>query len=264
MLLHIVGARPNFMKLAPLYRECKRMGIAQKILHTGQHYDKNMSDVFFEKFEIPTPDFNLNINNGSNTWQTANMMIAIEKVLQDEQPAAVVVFGDVNSTLAASLVCAKIGCPIVHVEAGLRSWDNTMPEEINRRVTDTLADYLYTPSEDGNVNLIREGVAPERIIFVGNIMIDILVQSLPYTDNSILSKYPEKYGLLTMHRPSNVDDPAKLKKAIDSLINISKKLPLIFPVHPRKRKEIMELLDTAPAHQIITEEPFDYFTMINL
>jgi UDP-N-acetylglucosamine 2-epimerase (non-hydrolysing) len=264
MLIHIVGARPNFMKLAPLYRECKKNNLSQKIVHTGQHYDKNMSDVFFEKFDIPAPEYNLNIHNGSHSWQTANMMIAIEEVLLKEKPKVVVVFGDVNSTMAAALVCSKLMIPIVHVEAGLRSGDNTMPEEINRRVTDTLANVLYTPSADADQNLLNEGVKPERIELVGNIMIDILMQSLPYIDDSLLSKYPAKFGILTLHRPSNVDYPERLKEIIESIVRISLDIPLVFPVHPRKKNEIELLISQYPKHNIIVEEPVDYFSMLCL
>jgi UDP-N-acetylglucosamine 2-epimerase (non-hydrolysing) len=250
-ILHVVGARPNFMKLAPLHRTIRQTGHEQFIIHTGQHYDAAMSDIFFTQLAIPQPDFNLGIGSGSHTEQTAKAMLGIEDVLKTVKPDWVVVYGDVNSTLAASLVCTKNQIRLAHVEAGLRSFDRKMPEEINRILTDQMADVLFTPSEDGNRHLLHEGIAPEKIFLVGNIMIDSLVWSLQLADSqpelvapaedilqNVLKKQP--YVLATVHRPSNVDEPAKLRHLLENLMKISREIKVLFPVHPRTRKQIAE------------------------
>jgi len=240
-VLHVVGARPNFMKAAPVYRALASRGHQQTLVHTGQHYDALMSDVFFQALEIPAPDESLNVGSGSHAQQTASIMSLFEPVVLARQPEIVLVYGDVNSTVAAALVCAKLGIRIGHVESGLRSNDRTMPEEINRLVTDQLADLLFTPSVDGDENLAREGVAKEKIFLVGNVMIDTLVQFLPKAD----ALYPKlqaelslgSYGLVTLHRPSNVDDEATFLPMLEVLDSLSRELPLIFPVHPRTRQK---------------------------
>ncbi len=240
--LHVVGARPNFMKVAPLMRAlAARQGVRQTLVHTGQHYDQNMSDVFFRELEIPVPDVNLAVGSGSHAEQTGQILLRFEPVVIEQKPDWVLVYGDVNSTIAAALVCAKLQIPVAHVEAGLRSFDRTMPEEINRLLTDQLAELLFTPSEDGDRNLVREGVPRERIHLVGNVMIDTLVRLLPKASATLPTGLPERYALVTLHRPSNVDDLSNLKKLLDVLTGIGATLPIIFPVHPRTRQKIGEL-----------------------
>lgn len=246
-ILHVVGARPNFMKVAPVYRAIANYSkIKQILVHTGQHYDLNMSDIFFQQLGLPAPDINLEVGSGSHAVQTAQIMMRMETVLLEQKPDMVLVYGDINSTVAAALVCAKLLMPVAHVEAGLRSFDRTMPEEINRLMTDQIADLLFTPSVDGDENLLREGVAKEKIHFVGNVMIDTLIRLLPTADSlwpelSAKFKLVEKnYALVTLHRPSNVDEPVILSKIIDTLQKISKKLPILFPIHPRTRLRLAE------------------------
>lgn len=239
---HVVGARPNFMKAAPVMRAlAQRPGLRQILLHTGQHYDRNMSDVFFRELEIPEPDFNLAVGSGTHAAQTGQIMMRIEPVLQGARPGMVLVYGDVNSTIAAALVCSKLGIPVAHVEAGLRSFDRSMPEEINRLLTDQIADLLFTPSRDGDQNLLREGIPADRIRFVGNVMIDTLVQLLPNAAASLTRDLPARYALVTLHRPSNVDDPSTLAGILAVLAEISRELPVIFPIHPRTRERIAQL-----------------------
>lgn len=237
--LHIVGARPNFMKAAPvLHSVRRRSGIQQTLVHTGQHYDKNLSEVFFSQLEIPAPDVNLGVGSGTHARQTADIMSGLEPVLAEQKPDIVVVYGDVNSTVAAALVCSKLLIPIAHVEAGLRSFDRTMPEEVNRIVTDRLADVLFTPSEDGDENLLREGIAPEKIHRVGNVMIDSLVRLLPAAIQCPKNGIPDRFALVTLHRPSNVDDSETLKRILESLLTVNEELDVVFPVHPRTRARI--------------------------
>jgi UDP-N-acetylglucosamine 2-epimerase (non-hydrolysing) len=244
-VLIVAGARPNFMKVAPIIHEIRRRaqngepGLEYVLVHTGQHYDKTMSSVFFEELAIPAPDINLGVGSGSHAAQTSNVMATFEPVCQSEQPDWVVVVGDVNSTLACTLVCAKLGVKIAHVEAGLRSFDRSMPEEVNRVVTDALADLLLTPSIDGDANLKREGIAESRIKFVGNVMIDALVANLA---RARASELPRRLGLesrgfvyVTLHRPSNVDDGASLLRIMQSLNTLVQRVPVVFPVHPRTR-----------------------------
>ena len=242
IILHVVGARPNFMKAAPVYLALQgRPGLEQRLVHTGQHYDRRMSDVFFEELELPLPDHNLGVGSGSHAVQTAEVMVKFEQVMLAEKPAAVVVYGDVNSTLAAALVAAKLGVRVAHVEAGLRSGDWTMPEEINRVVTDRLSDWFFTPSADGDQNLRAEGVLEERIFMVGNCMIDSLVRMLGRARRPALPGLPERYALVTLHRPSNVDDAAMLARVMAAIAVVAETLPVVFPVHPRTRQRLAEI-----------------------
>ncbi len=239
--LHVVGARPNFMKAAPVYRSLAERGQEQVLVHTGQHYDALMSDVFFKALEIPSPDESLNVGSASHAQQTAAIMSSFEPVVLARRPDVVLVYGDVNSTVAAALVCSKLGIRIAHIEAGLRSFDRTMPEEINRLVTDQLSDMLFTPSVDGNENLVREGIREEKVFLVGNVMIDTLIRFLPRADEIFSLLKTElslgSFGLVTLHRPSNVDEEATFLPMLETLDSLSETLPLIFPVHPRTRQK---------------------------
>jgi len=261
-ILHVVGARPNFMKAAPVLRALQRRGVKQGLVHTGQHYDANMSDVFFSQLAIPTPDWNLEVGSGSHARQTAEIMTRLEPVVLEGKPDIVLVYGDVNSTVAAALVCSKLLIRVGHVEAGLRSFDPTMPEEINRIVTDRLAELLFTPSEDGDSNLLKEGVAREKIHRVGNVMIDSLVQLLPAATQCASNGLPERYALVTLHRPSNVDDSDTLKSILDSLLEVGERLPVVFPVHPRTRQRIAEFgINVGNLHLV---EPVPYIEFLAL
>ncbi|MGH9562183.1 MAG: non-hydrolyzing UDP-N-acetylglucosamine 2-epimerase [Terracidiphilus sp.] len=265
--LHVVGARPNFMKAAPVYRAMAHGGHVQTLVHTGQHYDALMSDVFFQALEIPAPDESLNVGSGSHAQQTAAIMSRFEPVVLKHQPDIVLVYGDVNSTVAAALVCSKLGIRIGHVEAGLRSFDRTMPEELNRLVTDQLADMLFTPSSDGDEHLLREGVAREKIFLVGNVMIDTLVRFLPKAEQIFpdLSKKlsVDRYGLVTLHRPSNVDDGATFLPMLEVLSELSREIPLVFPVHPRtSQKWAAELKGAGEGLRVI--EPLGYLEFLSL
>ena len=239
----VVAARPNFVKIAPLYRALNKENWAEPlIVHTGQHFDTDMSDIFWQDFELPNPHVHLGIGNGSHAEQTGRVMMAYEKVLIEEQPHLVIVVGDVNSTVAATLAAAKLGIKVAHLEAGLRSFDRSMPEEINRVVTDALSDILWTPFPEGDENLVREGIAEEKIERVGNIMIDsleMLRQKIEkehiYEDYAVT---PGKYGLVTIHRPFNVDSSDILGSLCQSLICVAAKIPLVFSVHPRTRKNL--------------------------
>ena len=244
------------MKAAPVLRALiSRPGTQQILVHTGQHYDKNLSDIFFKQLEIPQPDFNLDVGSGSHAAQTAEIMRRFEAVALAEKPDVVVVYGDVNSTVAAALVCSKLLVRVAHVEAGLRSFDRTMPEEINRLVTDRLSDFLFTPSRDGDENLAKEGIAKDKIFFVGNVMIDTLINLLPVAENCPKDGLPERYALVTLHRPSNVDDSETLKRILRSLAEVSEQLAVVFPAHPRTRQRLadfgikvekLHLLDPVP------------------
>ncbi len=246
-ILNVVGARPNFMKIAPLARALSERGLEPRLVHTGQHYDDNMSEVFFKDLGIPAPDAHLNVGSGTHAEQTARVMIEFEKVCQKGPPDLVVVVGDVNSTLACSLVAAKLRIPVAHVEAGLRSFDFAMPEEVNRVVTDRLSEILLTPSRDANKNLIAEGTPPEKIHLVGNIMIDSLVQSLERAKSSSvldgLGLEPRAFGVLTLHRPSNVDDPETLLRIMGAIHEIALDLPIVFSCHPRTAERLKQLTD---------------------
>jgi len=229
------------MKAAPVIRALAAYQVEQVVVHTGQHYDFNMSDVFFQQLGMPAPDVNLQVGSGSHAEQTAHIMCRFEPVVLEKKPDLVVVYGDVNSTVAAALVCAKLMVRVAHVEAGLRSFDRAMPEEINRLVTDQLSDLLFTPSEDGNRNLAREGIAPEKVFLAGNVMIDTLVRMLPETDRRLPANLPPRYALVTLHRPSNVDDLDWLRSLLASLEGVGHGLEVIFPVHPRTRQKIASL-----------------------
>jgi UDP-N-acetylglucosamine 2-epimerase (non-hydrolysing) len=262
-VLHVVGTRPNFMKIAPVMNALKeRTNVQQILVHTGQHFDVNMSDVFFQQLGIPSPDVNLAVGSGTHAKQTAEIMIRIEPVLADLKPDVVLVYGDVNSTMAAALVCAKLDLSVGHVEAGLRSFDRTMPEEINRLVTDQLADLLFTPSQDGDDNLKREGVSAERIYRVGNVMIDSLVRLLPFARESSRDGLPERYALVTLHRPSNVDDDMTLRGILESLLAVNDDLPVVFPAHPRTRRRIAEF--GLHVQQLRMLDPLPYVDFLGL
>jgi UDP-N-acetylglucosamine 2-epimerase (non-hydrolysing) len=246
-VINVVGARPNFMKVAPIVAAMKQRPTKfhPLVVHTGQHYDAAMSDSFFRDLELPEPDTHLGVGSGSHAAQTAAVMERFEPVVIEEKPDWVLVVGDVNSTLACALVCVKLGIKVAHVEAGLRSRDRTMPEEINRILTDQIADLLLTPSEDAGANLRAEGIPTERIRFVGNVMIDSLLQNLERARASRakveLGLTDADYAVLTLHRPSNVDERDTFERILTALASIAQKLPVIFPVHPRTRKTIAEL-----------------------
>ena len=262
-IFHIVGARPNFMKVAPVLSALQgRQGVTQTLIHTGQHYDVNMSDVFFQQLGIPAPDVNLAVGSGSHAQQTAEIMLRLEPVVLERRPDIVLVYGDVNSTVATVLVCAKLGVRVGHVEAGLRSFDRSMPEEVNRLVTDQLADLLFTPSEDGDKNLAHEGIAPEKIFLVGNVMIDSLVRLLPAARETSRRELPERYALVTLHRPANVDDSARLKGILESLLEVNRDLTVVFPAHPRTRKRIVDF--GLNAGQLRLLDPCPYVDFLGL
>jgi len=248
-IFNIVGARPNFMKIAPIMEAMQKAPeITPVLVHTGQHYDEKMSKVFFEDLDIPRPDINLEVGSGSHAVQTAGIMVAFEKLCVEERPDMVLVVGDVNSTLACSVVASKLLIPVVHVEAGLRSRDRTMPEEVNRLVTDALADVLFTTSRDADENLKQEGVPAEKIFFVGNVMIDTLLKHVDKARHSDIHRRlgllnggaPARYGVMTLHRPSNVDDRETLSGILEAVEHIQSKLPVVFPIHPRTLKNIRE------------------------
>jgi len=262
-ILHIVGARPNFMKVAPVLLALnRRENVAQTLIHTGQHYDVNMSDVFFQQLGIPAPDINLAVGSGTHAKQTAEIMIRLEPIILERRPDIVLVYGDVNSTVATALVCAKAGVPIGHVEAGLRSFDRSMPEEINRLVTDQLADMLFTPSVDAEENLRKEGIPAEKIFSVGNVMIDSLVRLLPLATNISQDGLPPRYALVTLHRPANVDDSDTLKKILEALLEVNRDLSVVFPAHPRTRKRIADF--GLNPEQLCLLDPFPYIEFLAL
>ncbi len=275
-LLCIVGARPNFMKIAPLMRVFRQSPdvFDARLVHTGQHYDEAMKDAFFRQLRIPEPDIDLGVGSGSHAVQTAEIMRRFEPVVDELAPDLVLVVGDVNSTIACALVASKKGIGVVHVEAGLRSWDRRMPEEINRVLTDQISDLLFTTEPDGAANLLREGVAAERIHFVGNVMIDTLFANREHAVPAAqtLARIPgfaspeEGFGVLTLHRPSNVDDPAVLTRLLETLSDLSRRLPLVFPVHPRTRARIADagLLDQLAASRIALTEPLPYLDLLGL
>ena len=279
-LILVVGARPNFMKIAPLLFEIHKQNSLQKntdilidylLVHTGQHYDGLMSDSFFLDLNIPNPDVNLEVGSGTHAVQTAEILIRFEKICLQERPDWVIVVGDVNSTMACTLVAAKLSIKVAHIEAGLRSYDRSMPEEINRLVTDSLADLLFTPSEDADQNLIREGVSEDKIKRVGNIMIDTLITHLEKARTLEMHKQcgleEKKYVFVTLHRPSNVDNKESLGCIMQNLIELSQRLPVIFPMHPRTEKNliqygIMTALNQYPHLKLC--QPIGYFESIGL
>jgi UDP-N-acetylglucosamine 2-epimerase (non-hydrolysing) len=244
-ILCVAGARPNFVKIAPLLREMRRYpGIVPTLVHTGQHYDAAMSERFFTDLHIEPPQFNLGVGSGGHAAQTAEVMRRLESILEALRPDVVVVVGDVNSTMAAALTAVKLGLPVAHVEAGLRSFDRTMPEEINRVVTDAIADLLFVTEESGRANLLREGVAPDKIHFVGNVMIDALEAFRPMWERSTVFhqmglEAHRPYAVLTLHRPSNVDDPVTLMTLLEALEELGRRLPIVFPVHPRAKRQLL-------------------------
>src|SRR5439155_14049301 len=269
----VVGARPNFMKAAPLQQQLDRRSALfhTRIIHTGQHYDADMSDIFFQDLDLPLPDHFLGIGSGSHAEQTGRVMMAFEAVCLEERPDLVIVVGDVNSTMACAITAKKLRIPVAHVEAGLRSRDWTMLEEVNRVVTDRISDLLFTPSRDADQNLLREGVSPERIHFVGNVMIDSLLANLPKTESrNTLAKMGVKKGryvTLTLHRPSNVDEPKVLAGIVDVLIDLAHELPIIWPLHPRAKKNlkafgILGRLENTLGVKIT--EPLGYLDMLSL
>lgn len=272
-LVHLIAAaRPNFMKVAPLYHALRAdSGFDVNLVHTGQHYDANMSQAFFDDLGLPTPDFYLEVGSGSHAEQTGAVMIRYEKTAQQERPDITVVVGDVNSTAAVALVCAKLHIPVVHLEAGLRSGDRTMPEEINRLMTDAIADLLWTPSPDGDANLRREGVAEFRLRRVGNIMLDSyeLMRGRIEADSTArdMGLVPGSYGVVTLHRPANVDARATLTSLTEQLVAASRLVPLVFPVHPRTRNSLVThgLLDRlANCDAVTLIEPLGYIQFMNL
>jgi UDP-N-acetylglucosamine 2-epimerase (non-hydrolysing) len=251
------------MKVAPVMSALRnRDNVVQRLVHTGQHYDVNMSDVFFRQLDISAPDINLAVGSGTQAKQTAEIMIRLEPVVFECGPDVVLVYGDVNSTLATALVCAKLGIPIGHVEAGLRSFDRSMPEEINRLVTDQLADFLFTPSEDGDENLRREGIAAAKIFRVGNVMIDSLVRLLPLAQKTRVDHLPDRYALVTLHRPANVDDSGTLRGILESLLEVNRDLTVVFPAHPRTRKRIAEF--SLDAGQLRFLDPLPYLDFLGV
>ena len=271
-IISVVGARPNFMKIAPIYRafQAYQDRITHLICHTGQHHDQKMSQVFFDELELPRPDFYLGVGSGSHAEQIAGVMVAFEKVLLEQRPDCIVVVGDVNSTIACSLVASRLGIQIAHVEAGLRSFDRSMPEEVNRLLTDALSDYLFVTEESGLINLKNEGISEEKIFFVGNVMIDSLVYFLPKINRStILERLPDveegEYVLATLHRPSNVDSAADLKRLFDMLGQIAAMKKVILPLHPRTRKNLekYQLMETVSS-DIHCIEPLGYIDFVCL
>ncbi len=270
-VVNVVGARPNFMKIAPLMDEMRRRACLDPLLvHTGQHYDESMNDAFFRELDIPIPDVNLGVGSGSHGEQTGRIMIALEAVLEKRKPDWVVVAGDVNSTMAAALVASKMRVKIAHVEAGLRSNDRTMPEEINRLVTDAVSDLLLTPSRDADENLLREGIPAHKIRLVGNIMIDSLYRNLDRARSSpILERLgleSDPFCLVTLHRPSNVDCKETLSGIIGALTTIRRELPVVFPVHPRTRAKLEEFSLAGPdePHGLVLLEPVTYLDFLRL
>lgn len=270
-ILTIVGARPNFMKAAPVHRAFEALGVEHHIIHTGQHYDDSMSKVFFDDLGMPKPAEYLGVGSGSHAVQTANVMIGLEKVFVDRRPAMVNVVGDVNSTMAAAIVAAKLCIPVAHIEAGLRSRDWTMPEEVNRAVTDVVSDLLLTPSRDADQNLLKEGRDPARIICVGNVMIDTLFMSLPRARAldmpGKLGLQAGAYAVLTLHRPSNVDDPVTFGRILSALLDIQKDVPIVFPVHPRTRQRMNasgQGAQLAAASNITLIDPLGYLEFMSL
>ena len=268
-VVHVIGARPNYMKIAPLMDALRSApAIRQVLVNTGQHYDDLMARAFVRDLGLPTPDYDLGVGSASHAVQTATVMIEFERVCLAERPDLVVVVGDVNSTLAASLVASKLLIPVAHVEAGLRSRDRTMPEEINRMVTDRLSDLLLTPSIDGNENLVAEGVSPDKIHLVGNIMIDSVLRHLPMaTFDRVRARAnvePGAYAVLTLHRPSNVDEPDVFRRILNAIRTISGAMPVVFPVHPRTRQRIREFGVDGQFGGVILTDPLGYIDFLSL
>jgi UDP-N-acetylglucosamine 2-epimerase (non-hydrolysing) len=268
-LLHVVGARPNFMKVAPVLHAGARIpGVTQFLVHTGQHYDAAMSDRFFTDLGLPAPDVNLGVGSGTHAVQTARIMLEFEPVLDRLRPDWIVVYGDVNSTVACALVASKKGIRVAHVEAGLRSRDRTMPEELNRLLTDQLADLCLTPSRDGDANLAAEGIPPQRIRFVGNVMVDTLLR---LREQARALNVPASHGVAgrpyafcTFHRPSNVDRAEPLAEILGALDDLARTMPVIFPIHPRTRQRMKEFGLTELAQRVTLLEPLSYLEAVSL
>ncbi|MEV0160327.1 non-hydrolyzing UDP-N-acetylglucosamine 2-epimerase [Nonomuraea fuscirosea] len=266
LVLHVLGARPNFVKAAPVVRALGELGVRQGIIHTGQHYDALMSDVFFADLGLPEPVANLGVGSGSHAKQTAALLVGLEEVVQEQEPDLVVVYGDVNSTLAAILVCAKLGVPTAHVEAGLRSYDRGMPEEVNRVVTDALADLLFATSPEALSYLAGEGVPASKVHLVGNPMIDSLYAALPSLDPAPVVErlaLPARYAVATLHRPANVDTPEAAKELVDAVLEVSRQLPIVVPIHPRGKARLAEagLVD---GDSIKVVDPLGYVDFLSL
>lgn len=265
-IIHLVGARPNFMKAAPVLAACRDLGVDQRIIHTGQHYSDALSDVFFRELDLPEPDLNLGVGSGSHAFQTAATMTALANVLPTVDPALLVLYGDINSTLAGALVAAKLQVPIAHVEAGLRSFDRSMPEEINRVVVDVLADLLFVTSPEAITNLGREGVSSTRVHFVGNPMIDTLLRLRDRFDvEAARRRYalPVRYGVVTLHRPSNVDTDAAARDVVRAIMSVGAELPLILPLHPRGRATL-EAAGLVDGSGLTIVEPLGYIEFMSL
>jgi UDP-N-acetylglucosamine 2-epimerase (non-hydrolysing) len=269
-IFFIAGARPNFMKIAPLVHEAISQKIPYKIIHTGQHYDYNMSDVFFKALGIPEPDYHLDVGSGTHGVQTAGIMIKFEDLLLKEKPKLVVVVGDVNSTIACALVAKKLFIDVAHVEAGLRSFDRTMPEEINRVLTDQISDLLFITEKSAEINLLNEGIDKNKIFFVGNVMIDSLVKNIEKAKDlkyyKRLSLPLKNFALITIHRPSNVDKKEDLKKIVELLNYIGDKITCFFPIHPRTHKNLIKfgLYERIDNQNVILAEPVGYLEFLNL
>ncbi|MGH9453488.1 MAG: non-hydrolyzing UDP-N-acetylglucosamine 2-epimerase [Terriglobia bacterium] len=279
-ILSVVGARPNFIKISPIVNELRRVeGVTHVLVHSGQHYDDGLSSAFFRDLSIPEPEVNLEVGSGTHAWQTAEIMTRLEPVLLEHRPDLVLVVGDVNSTLAGALTAAKLGFRIAHVEAGLRSFDLSMPEEINRKLTDAIADVLFASEESGVQNLRKEGVPAERIFLVGNVMVDTLLEHLDRARKSQIlahlgllheSGKPVDYAVVTIHRPSNVDSSGAFGKIVGAIEELSRELPVIFPVHPRTRQRLAQRSSQGvkPEHTqqrgLILLEPLGYLDFISL
>lgn len=277
-IINVVGARPNFMKIAPIVEEMRKVKEFDQILvHTGQHYDKKMSKLFFDELELPEPDINLEVGSGSHAYQTAEVMKRFESILLEQKPDYINVVGDVNSTIACSLTASKLGIKIIHVEAGLRSFDRGMPEEINRVLTDAISDILFTTEKSAHENLLKEGIAEEKIFFVGNVMIDTLLKHKEKASRSnVLTRMgidEKSYSLVTLHRPSNVDVRETLEQLLSAFRDISNNFPIIFPIHPRTREkiEVFKLLDYVKGKDngrvsegINLWDPLGYLDFVNL
>jgi UDP-N-acetylglucosamine 2-epimerase (non-hydrolysing) len=269
LVMNVVGARPNFMKIAPVVDALRQAGVPQYLVHTGQHYDEKMSRLFFEELGIPVPDVNLEVGSGSQAAQTAEIMRRFEPVLLEAQPDIVVVVGDVNSTMACALVATKLGVPVAHIEAGLRSFDRSMPEEINRLVTDCISDLLFVSEMSGMKNLCNEGVSSDKVHFVGNVMIDTLLQHRASAERSDIRgrlglKAGDRYALVTLHRPANVDDPEKLCGLLRALETLSRDLTVVFPMHPRTRKNAVEAGLERELDCLTTTDPLGYLDFLHL
>ncbi|MEV1246522.1 non-hydrolyzing UDP-N-acetylglucosamine 2-epimerase [Nonomuraea sp. NPDC050022] len=266
LVLHVLGARPNFVKAAPVVRALGELGVRQGIIHTGQHYDALMSDVFFADLGLPEPVANLGVGSGSHAKQTAALLVGLEEVVLEHDPDLVVVYGDVNSTLAAILVCAKLGVRTAHVEAGLRSFDRGMPEEVNRIVTDSLSDLLFATSPDALSHLAAEGVPAAKVHLVGNPMIDSLFSALPSLDPApVVARLdiPARYAVATLHRPANVDTPEAAKELVSAVLDVARQIPIVVPIHPRGRTRLAEAgLVDGPSVKVI--EPLGYVDFLSL